>query len=102
MNLDNKIYDLSEKLSVTQGQVNTLFSLLEEVKKAITSMASDIRSIREEVHKFTPLTTTIEDINGVKDEIKELRGWKDKMLGAMIIISLLMPFAQSLVSIYMK
>lgn len=95
-NLEEKFYGLSDKLAVTQGQVNTLFAVLEDLKKSMESIASDIKAIRNDLHG---LSITRLQINTAETNIKELQTvttdlnlWKQYITGAVGVSYILIPF----------
>ena len=91
MDAEQKIYDLSQKLGVTQGQVNTLFELMSDIKDAVKSMAGDIKTIQQDIHRIANVEKELEKIEKLAKEVKELQITKWVLAGGLIVLSALTP-----------
>lgn len=96
--MEQKVYDLSQKLGTTQGQVNTLFQILKDMKDSVKEMAGDIKSIQQDIHKIVTIEEKLEVIKGLKSELKEIKEevdelskWKWVIAGGIVILSIFSP-----------
>lgn len=96
INFEEKLYGLSDKLAVTQGQVNTLFAVLEDVKKSMESIADDIKAIRNDLHGLSvtrlQITTAESNIKELLTTTNDLKMWKQYLTGAIAVSYILIPF----------
>jgi chromosome segregation ATPase len=88
MDIEQKIYDLSQKLGVTQGQVNTLFEVMSDIKDSVKSMASDIKTIQQDIHRLAGVEKELVRLEQLSKEVKELQVAKWVLTGALVMLSL--------------
>jgi len=108
--IEERVYHLSGRLGVTQGQVNTLFTVLEDLKASMQSIASDLKVIRKDVHDSadakTKITALEENVSTVNTKFKELDDWKTEMkgqvTGAMWVIGAIAFVIPIAIEIYVK
>ena len=90
--MEQKVYDLSQKLGATQGQVNTLFTIMQDIKDAVKEMAGDIKSIQKDIHKIVEIEDKIKEIGTLRKDVDKLREWKWTVTGGVILLSIIVPY----------
>jgi len=88
--LEDRVYNLSEKLGATQGQVNSLFTLLTDLKESMSSIAVDIKGIKGELHSINDLRPRIlaleEECKIAKKKLEENVLWRTWIAGAAAVL----------------
>ena len=96
MDVEQKVYDLSQKLGATQGQVNTLFSIMGDIKDSVKEMASDIKCIQSDVHRIVDIEKEMKRVETLEEAIKELQIWKWTITGMVVLLGFLVPIGVEL------
>jgi phage-related protein len=101
--MEARVYNLSEKLGVTQGQVNTIFSVLKDLKDSLSNMSGDLKSIRSDIHGLVAELNSVKSfearIQKLSDKTRELEKWRNIQLGA---IAILIPAIDYVIAIYVR
>ena len=98
--IESRIYQLSDRLGSTQGQVTTLFTLQKDLKESMQSIAGDIGDIKKDVHAMVDARQRIDLL---ERQSQEFLKWKAMVMGGFAVVTFVwVPLVEYLMSLYVK